>query len=175
EEQIPTTRWLYAELDALPDTHAEQQRREVSRCEMNGGVSSPKVFIHSGDDQVPCTSKSNGQAIFNRSSHSEPVDVVSHGEFTSRSSEEPCGKRERLHSDSIADRNEHDAVAGERRCSTPPLMTSTPYTTLERKDRNQMEMLSDGRELRQSQSVPSILCGVAIATDGSSISEVTTL
>ncbi|VDP24574.1 unnamed protein product [Heligmosomoides polygyrus] len=58
-------------------------------------------------------------------------------------------------------------------CSTPPLMTSTPYTTLERRDRIQTEMLGDGQELRQSLSGPTIATNHAdvssSAAEGSTI------
>ncbi|KAK6050956.1 hypothetical protein COOONC_11539, partial [Cooperia oncophora] len=176
EEPTPTIRWLYAELDTIPGSHTEVQGAEVSRCEMNGGVKSPKVFIHNRDDQflivLPRGTvyfKIKWTCYLQPISNSEPMNVVNERTFSSKQS---SWKRGKLHSDSSLDRNEHDddvAAADERRCSTPPLMTSTPYTTLERKDRNQMEMPSDGRELRQSQSVPSILCGHATTAVASEV------
>ncbi|XGW01514.1 hypothetical protein V3C99_013995 [Haemonchus contortus] len=176
KQRTPTVRLLYAELDALPSTDRGQQGGEVSRCDMNGGVSESKVFIHIGDEQVPCTSKSNGHVIFNRSSRSEPTDIKNQEASPPPNFDLSSQSPDEVYSDDYVPNldeqdvgSEGDGIDYKRRCSTPPLMTSTPYTTLERKDRDQMDMLSDGRELRQSHSVPTIL-NTKTTADRSSLS-----
>ncbi|WKY10000.1 hypothetical protein Q1695_002386 [Nippostrongylus brasiliensis] len=208
ETRSPTVRWFYAELDASRSSE-EPMGKEVSRCAMNGDEKATNIVVSLRNDQKPCTSKSNGEPRFNRSSRSEPL--VFKGSTHAKASNDG-GKQERVESEaSVSGRGEdeaenEDGVAG-KSCPTPPLMTSTPYTTLERKDRSSyaftythapvwrllscpfilgilpnsplppppstesahchtidcnqfrihMETSSDGRELRQSHSVPTML------------------
>ncbi|KAL6741406.1 hypothetical protein Aduo_014664 [Ancylostoma duodenale] len=171
-DRAPTIRWIYAEFDPSLKHKAEYVKNpRVSRCQMNGETGSAEVLVQSKseDEQVPGTSKSlpNGHAIFNRTSSSEPKHLRSStpppkpARFALTSSRDATSESSSfIANDAFTEcspgvQSDHEAVSGRRR-STPPLMTSTPYTTLERKDRIHMELSSDGRELRQSHSFPSI-------------------
>ncbi|EYC15779.1 hypothetical protein Y032_0036g3354 [Ancylostoma ceylanicum] len=174
-DRAPTIRWIYAEFDpSLKHNKADYAKNpRVSRCQMNGETGSAEVLVHSKseDEQVPGTSKSlpNGHAIFNRTSSSEPKHLRSStpppkpARFALTSSRDASESSSFVTNDAFTEcspgvQSDHEAVFGRRR-STPPLMTSTPYTTLERKDRIHMELSSDGRELRQSHSFPTIPLG----------------
>ncbi|RCN52047.1 hypothetical protein ANCCAN_01835 [Ancylostoma caninum] len=152
-DRAPTIRWIYAEFDPSLKHKADYVKNpRVSRCQMNGETGSAEVLVQSKseDEQVPGTSKSlpNGHAIFNRTSSSEPKHLRSStpppkpARFALTSSRDATSESSSfIANDAFTEcspgvQSDHEAVFGRRR-STPPLMTSTPYTTLERKDRFQ--------------------------------------
>ncbi|KAK6755130.1 hypothetical protein RB195_013859 [Necator americanus] len=164
-DREPTIRWIYAEFDP-----SSKMKEGNARSAGAGGdeVKGETAKTSAKKEQLPCTSKSipNGHAIFNKSSNatrSEHLMSVT-SKPTAVASKRPqnaCESTSFIANDALTGcgpsvRTDQEDVFERRRRSTPPLMTSTPYTTLERKDRSSVDIISDRNELRQSQSFPVI-------------------